>query len=216
MSGDTKRTVSTAPPPRREVEVNLDTDAATDERPETSPSRPLDLGGFSDPGATDGPVGVAERSTDRQSTTTTPRKSTRRRARKPAAAAARDVSTGVKSKTTVQIPNYLVDSVRSWTTTTGRTNADAVLTAYLNQMEPVRERFAATAEDEGRAELGLPPIASTGPSSNDAAEQRRVQVGLFIQAGALEKLDTSAEELSMTRSQLVTELLILEYRGQSS
>ena len=85
MSGDTKRTVSTAPPPRREVEVNLDTDAATDERPETPPSRPLDLGGFSDPGATDGPVGVAERSTDRQSTTTTPRKSTRR-ARKPAAA----------------------------------------------------------------------------------------------------------------------------------
>ena len=215
MSGDTKRTVSTAPPPRREVEVNLDTDAATDERPETPPSRPLDLGGFSDPGATDGPVGVAERSTDRQSTTTTPRKSTRR-ARKPAAAAARDVSTGVKSKTTVQIPNYLVDSVRSWTTTTGRTNADAVLTAYLNQMEPVRERFAATAEDEGRAELGLPPIASTGPSSSDAAEQRRVQVGLFIQAGALEKLDTSAEELSLTRSQLVTELLILEYRGQSS
>ena len=215
MSGDTKRTVSTAPPPRREVEVNLDTDAATDERPETPPSRPLDLGGFSDPGATDGPVGVAERSTDRQSTTTTPRKSTRR-ARKPAAAAARDVSTGVKSKTTVQIPNYLVDSVRSWTTTTGRTNADAVLTAYLNQMEPVRERFAATAEDEGRAELGLPPIASTGPSSRDAAEQRRVQVGLFIQAGALEKLDTSAEELSLTRSQLVTELLILEYRGQSS
>ena len=215
MSGDTKRTVSTAPPPRREVEVNLDTDAATDERPETPPSRPLDLGGFSDPGATDGPVGVAERSTDRQLTTTTPRKSTRR-ARKPAAAAARDVSTGVKSKTTVQIPNYLVDSVRSWTTTTGRTNADAVLTAYLNQMEPVRERFAATAEDEGRAELGLPPIASTGPSSRDAAEQRRVQVGLFIQAGALEKLDTSAEELSLTRSQLVTELLILEYRGQSS
>ena len=215
MSGDTKRTVSTAPPPRREVEVNLDTDAATDERPETPPSRPLDLGGFSDPGATDGPVGVAERSTDRQSTTTTPRKSTRQ-ARKPAAAAARDVSTGVKSKTTVQIPNYLVDSVRSWTTTTGRTNADAVLTAYLNQMEPVRERFAATAEDEGRAELGLPPIASTGPSSRDAAEQRRVQVGLFIQAGALEKLDTSAEELSLTRSQLVTELLILEYRGQSS
>ena len=215
MSGDTKRTVSTAPPLRREVEVNLDTDAATDERPETPPSRPLDLGGFSDPGATDGPVGVAERSTDRQSTTTTPRKSTRR-ARKPAAAAARDVSTGVKSKTTVQIPNYLVDSVRSWTTTTGRTNADAVLTAYLNQMEPVRERFAATAEDEGRAELGLPPIASTGPSSRDAAEQRRVQVGLFIQAGALEKLDTSAEELSLTRSQLVTELLILEYRGQSS
>ena len=215
MSGDTKRTVSTAPPPRREVEVNLDTDAATDERPETPPSRPLDLGGFSDPGATDGPVGVAERSTDRQSTTTTPRKSTGR-ARKPAAAAARDVSTGVKSKTTVQIPNYLVDSVRSWTTTTGRTNADAVLTAYLNQMEPVRERFAATAEDEGRAELGLPPIASTGPSSSDAAEQRRVQVGLFIQAGALEKLDTSAEELSLTRSQLVTELLILEYRGQSS
>ena len=100
MSGDTKRTVSTAPPPRREVEVNLDTDAATDERPETPPSRPLDLGGFSDPGATDGPVGVAERSTDRQSTTTTPRKSTRR-ARKPAAAAARDVSTGVKSKTAV-------------------------------------------------------------------------------------------------------------------
>ena len=215
MSGDTKRTVSTAPPPRREVEVNLDTDAATDERPETPPSRPLDLGGFSDPGATDGPVGVAERSTDRQSTTTTPRKLTRR-ARKPAAAPARDVSTGVKSKTTVQIPNYLVDSVRSWTTTTGRTNADAVLTAYLNQMEPVRERFAATAEDEGRAELGLPPIASTGPSSSDAAEQRRVQVGLFIQAGALEKLDTSAEELSLTRSQLVTELLILEYRGQSS
>ena len=215
MSGDTKRTVSTAPPPRREVEVNLDTDAATDERPETPPSRPLDLGGFSDPGATDGPVGVAERSTDRQSTTTTPRKPTRR-ARKPAAAPARDVSTGVKSKTTVQIPNYLVDSVRSWTTTTGRTNADAVLTAYLNQMEPVRERFAATAEDEGRAELGLPPIASTGPSSRDAAEQRRVQVGLFIQAGALEKLDTSAEELSLTRSQLVTELLILEYRGQSS
>ena len=78
MSGDTKRTVSTAPPPRREVEVNLDTDAATDERPETPPSRPLDLGRFSDPGATDGPVGVAERSTDRQSTTTTPRKSTRR------------------------------------------------------------------------------------------------------------------------------------------
>ena len=214
MSGDTKRTVSTAPPPRREVEVNLDTDAATDERPETPPSRPLDLGGFSDPGATDGPVGVAERSTDRQSTTATPRKSTRR-ARKPAAAPARDVSTGVKSKTTVQIPNYLVDSVRSWTTTTGRTNADAVLTAYLNQMEPVRERFAATAEDEGRAELGLPPIASTGPSSRDAAEQRRVQVGLFIQAGAFEKLDTSAEELSLTRSQLVTELLILEYRGQS-
>ena len=124
MSGETKRTVSTAPPPRREVEVNLDTDTVTDERPETAPSRPLDLGGFSDPGATDGPVGVAERSTDRQSTTTTPRKSTRR-ARKPAAAAARDVSTGVKSKTTVQIPNYLVDSVRSWTTTTGRTNADA-------------------------------------------------------------------------------------------
>ena len=215
MSGDTKRTVSTAPPPRREVEVNLDTDAATDERLETPPSRPLDLGGFSDPGATDGPVGVAERSTDRQSTTATPRKSTRR-ARNPAAAPARDVSTGVKSKTTVQIPNYLVDSVRSWTTTTGRTNADAVLTAYLNQMEPVRERFAATAEDEGRAELGLPPIASTGPSSRDAAEQRRVQVGLFIQAGALEKLDTSAEELSLTRSQLVTELLILEYRGQSS
>ena len=85
MSGDTKRTVSTAPPPRREVEVNLDTEAATDERPETPPSRALDLGGFSDPGATDGPVGVAERSTDRQSTTTTPRKSTRR-ARKPAAA----------------------------------------------------------------------------------------------------------------------------------
>ena len=116
----------------------------------------------------------------------------------------------------MQIPNYLVDPVRNWTTATGRTNADAVLTAYLNQMDPVRERFAATAEDEGRAELGLPPLASTGPSVTDAAEHRRVQVGLFIQSGALEKLDASAEELSLTRSQLVTELLSLEFGDQSS
>ena len=213
MSGNTKRTVSTAPPPRRAVEVNLD-DVPIEDLAEAPASRPLDLTGFSDGDSADPARDVEERGTERQSTATKPKTATRR-ARKPAAARARNVSTVEKSKTTVQIPNYLVDPVRNWTKATGRTNADAVLTAYLNQMDPVRERFVATAEDEGRAELGLPPLASTGLSVTDAAEHRRVQVGLFIQSGALEKLDASAEELSLTRSQLVTELLSLEFGDQS-
>ncbi|MDH3367603.1 MAG: hypothetical protein OEO17_07140 [Gemmatimonadota bacterium] len=120
------------------------------------------------------------------------------------------------TKTTVQVPNHLVDRIRSWTAGTGRSNADAVLTAYLNHLDAVRERFAPTPEDRQRAELGLPTIASKTPPSADTAEQRRVQVGLFIQAAALEKLDASAKELVLTRSQLVTELLNAELGVQSS
>ena len=213
MIGDPKRSVSAAPPPRREVEVNLDADVATDEGAEQPPARPLDLGGFSDPSAVDGGGGRTD--TDGKSTSPKLKKATRR-GRKPTTGGARNASATAHFKTTVLIPNDLVDSLRSWTSTTGRTIADAVLTAYLNQFDAVRQRFAATADDEGRAELGLPPIASTGPSQSDATKHRRIQVGLFIQAGALDKLDASAEELSLSRSQFVTELLSLELGVQSS
>ena len=72
----------------------------------------------------------------------------------------RRVSATGMTKTTIQLPNRLVGRLRAWKAETGRSNADAVLTAYINQLEAVRTRHAPTDEDKRRAEFGLPPLAS--------------------------------------------------------
>ena len=121
----------------------------------------------------------------------------------------RRVSATGMTKTTIQLPNRLVGRLRAWKAETGRSNADAVLTAYINQLEAVRTRHAPTDEDKRRAEFGLPPLASTSPQA-DTAEERRVQVGLYVRAAAVDEVDATATELGLSRSQLVTELLHAE------
>ena len=116
-------------------------------------------------------------------------------------------------KTTVLVPSGLLAAVKAWTEETGRTNSDAVLTAYLNHEATVAEKFAATAEDVRRIELGLPTIAAAGNSSS-SPDDPKVQLGLYIRATALDELSSAAEHVSLSRSEYVAELLAVEFTGQ--
>ena len=189
MSGP-NRTISVAPPPRRAA-VPIDIPAPRSEEAAEG-GHELDLGGFTSPGSTP-PAG--ERSAQ-------------------AAPVGRRVSPTGMTKTTVQLPNWLVGRLRGWRKATGRSNADAMLTAYLSRLQAVQERHAPADDDERRAELGLPPLAATlPPPPPDTAEERPVQVGLYVRAAAVDEVDAAARALGLSRSQFVAELLAAELDG---
>ena len=176
---DVRRTVSAAPPPRRSIQVPIDVPEPTEEGSHT-----LNLDGFSLPLAA---PAVGDRD---------PR----------AMPEGRRVSATGMTKTTIQLPNRLVGRLRAWKAATGRSNADAVLpptsmrcplTAYINQLEAVRTRHAPTDEDKRRAEFGLPPLASTSPQA-DTAEERRVQVGLYVRAAAVDEVEPPPQNSTLT------------------
>ena len=139
MSGP-NRTISAAPPPRRAA-VPIDIPAPASEEAAEG-SHELNLDGFTSPGSTP-PAGE--------------------RSAQPALVGRRVSPTGM-TKTTVQLPNWLVGRLRAWRRATGRSNADAMLTAYLNRLQAVQERHAPADDDPRRAELGLPPLAATLPA----------------------------------------------------
>ena len=131
-----------------------------------------------------------------------------------AAPEGRRVSATGMTKTTVQLPNWLVGRLRAWRRATGRSNADAMLTAYLNRLQAVQERHAPADDDRRRAELGLRPLAATlPPPPPDTAEERPVQVGLYVRAAAVDEVDAAARAFGLSRSQFVAELLAAELDG---
>lgn len=127
----------------------------------------------------------------------------KKKAQKPKAAEpAKQAATEMK-KATVQLPSGQVSKLRDWKTATGRSTADAILSAYIDHIDTIRDRYAPSEEDTRRVALGLSPLATTQPTR----EEPRSQVGLYIRMTALEELDDAAQSLSISRSQLVADLL---------
>jgi hypothetical protein len=139
-----------------------------------------------------------------------------RRSRRPSSHSSGERPASGMAKVTVQLPNRVIDRLRVWTASTGRTNADAVLTAYLNYLSTVERRFAPTPEDRRRAELGLPPLAVAPNVVAKDAAGRRGQIGLYVRSTAIAQVDQAAAKLSISRSELVTALLDLEFGDAAS
>ncbi len=119
------------------------------------------------------------------------------------------------TKATVQLPAVLAERLRESKKGSRRSAADVVVTAYLNQLDAVRTKFAPTEDDQRRLELGLPPLATATQPGTDPS-QHRTQVGLYISRRALEELNDAAEELSLSRSELVGELLTHEFAAAAT
>lgn len=197
MSADLPdRKVAAAPPPRRKVVVDLD-DTLGIGRPDDQgeeQGRGLELSGF-----TNRPTEATEPSPTPPTTTPqTRRPAASKNPRQPA-----PNESGAR-KTTLSVPVDLLERLRTWTKDTGRTNADGILSAMLDCLDDVRNEFAPSPADAERASLGLAPI-SKAPAIRST--QSKTQLGLFIQPNGLAALDASAEELSLSRSALVSELL---------
>ena len=56
----------------------------------------------------------------------------------------------------IRVPYRVASELRQWSKRTGRTLADAILTAYLHCMDTVAARYEPTEEDKARLRLGLP------------------------------------------------------------
>lgn len=181
------RKVTAAPPPRRKATVELD-DTLGLGRPDARDD--LELSGFTRLIGAEAPPAPSELPTARPERPTEPQQ--------------HSTTESAARKTTLSVPVDLVDRLRAWTGETGRTNADAVLSALLDCFDDVQSEFKPSPRDADRIRLGLSPISST-PATRST--QKKGQLGLFIQPEGLEALDSSAASLSLTRSALVSELL---------
>ena len=107
----------------------------------------------------------------------------------------------------VVLPPSLAHQLRERAAQERRTHADLILTALLDHYSTVATRVNSEDTDSEREALGLPPLRPSLVKPDRATEQ----ISITMLPTALERLDHDASRLKLGRSQLVAELLSLEF-----
>lgn len=201
MSNDTSRERRVRVPPPRAQSTSTDALDGTEDpdlrnHEESSPRISLDVSGFTSPhpDVEDPPTG------DEPGTRSMPpsRPRTTRRPKSGEGAG--------KRKTTVQLPHRLIDSLRELGERTDETHAEIITQAYVGHGDDLETDLVDTQAAQRRAELGLPPPEPPRPASLIAGEPRG-QLGLYVRDEVLRVLDRTAQNLGISRSHLIEELL---------
>ena len=103
-----------------------------------------------------------------------------------------------RSKTTLSLPTSAAQRLRQWSTDTGRSLGDGIVSALLEHHDAIVEQYQA---DDRRVRLGLSPL--NGP----AASGPRTQITIRLPRLALAELDNTAANLGLTRSALTAAIL---------
>ena len=102
------------------------------------------------------------------------------------------------SKTTLSLPTSAAQRLRQWSTDTGRSLGDCIITGLIEHQDAITEKYQA---DDRRVRLGLSPL--NGP----ATPGPRTQISIRLPRLALAELDNTAANLGLTRSALTAAIL---------
>lgn len=198
------RRIGVSPPPRGDRSGGADDGPPSDrpagpDTPERSPSPPpagggldLDVAGFTeDPGGAL-PRGDAEADAGRPDRG----------------------GDGPRRKTTLLLPHRLIGAVRRAADRQDCILAEVIIEAYIAHGEAVGDQLVDDEAVRRRAAMGLPPPPAPRPRSAVEGEERG-QLPISVSADALEVLDDTAEDLGVSRSHLVEELLERRFSGRA-
>ena len=102
------------------------------------------------------------------------------------------------AKTTLSLPTSAAQRLRQWSTDTGRSLGDGIISAFIEHQDAITEQYQA---DDRRVRLGLSPL--NGP----AASGPRTQITIRLPRLALAEIDNTAANLGLTRSALTAAIL---------
>lgn len=109
----------------------------------------------------------------------------------------------------VVLPPDLARQLRERAAQERRTHADLILTALLDHYSTVVTRVGNEDANAEREKLGLPPLRPNLVKQGRATDQ----ISVTMLPTALERLDQDAARLQLGRSELVAELLTVEFES---